>query len=645
MAIEAENMTLNDFKEVVEGLTCRSIPPIVMPEVPMGSFNLTTFPMQEVEDSDNHAVHYIDIIKGHPDDIDYAALTTAYKQACDQKDMQLLPQPFCLKTAPPKESTIQIVILKEEDGTVTIFKHLSFPEKMKICLLKRMVFGEAYKPLFMNTVPKVARKILQYCLENLGGRSFRCFELMSQAMRKPAKATAIPFEDKEDDEIDQGFDHIMQKAPRSSSEMAQLKWQTKELRNKSSPIFGWPIQLVAQALRNLSSDGALARKEYHWPIPLTPKYYELDVLKALEHVWDFDQSAFIMLGEPGSGKSPLGRSVLMAQVRHNQTRFNLQGQPCIRCTPELDFLRGEPGSALMGDFLDDTSLNLLDMKLVKAFLDVGLYESMAWARWGASKWVQNEPRAVADNTYDGDVQLPPDFVREIKFIDFFNMVRPAFKDSATRAHMDAVFKRASFFLNSCTHLYFRAAGINDNHVHRLPMPSEGFLTEAGRKLYGEYKSGSKDPPSGLEEEIRKEQEWISIIMNKKIEERKKNKQEEETRLRIRQALFQEKTPEPDSAISTLEAERAQSVHIKREREEEEKNTAFKKAKAWSIQLAAGHGCVDLDPDDDNDKEKTPPQASHTGRASLPEALENPDWPVDDADEDALGHGGGLDLEE
>ena len=38
----------------------------------------------------------------------------------------------------------------------------------------------------------------------------------------------------------------------------------------------------------------------------------------------------------------------------------------------------------LGDFLDDTSLSMMDMKLVKAFLDVGLYESMTWARWGAA---------------------------------------------------------------------------------------------------------------------------------------------------------------------------------------------------------------------------------------------------------------------
>ena len=29
-----------------------------------------------------------------------------------------------------------------------------------------------------------------------------------------------------------------------------------------------------------------------------------------------------------------------------EERFQDEGQPCVRCTPELDFLRGEPGSVL-----------------------------------------------------------------------------------------------------------------------------------------------------------------------------------------------------------------------------------------------------------------------------------------------------------
>ena len=390
IAMNPENMSYDDFKEIMDGLCCRAIPPLVMPEVPPGCFTLASFPMVEMENENNHVVHFFDIIADHPGEIDYFALSTAYKNACERKDLELLPEPFGLKGKCPNDTTIQIVLLKQADGKTTILKHLSFPEKIKTPMLMKMIFGIPFKPRFMAANPKVGRKILQYCLENLGGRAFTCFDLTSQATRKAANKSNIPFEDKDGAEIDQGFDHILRKAPRTTSEMQQLRWQTKELRCKDSPIFGWPPALVTQALRHVSSDGALARKEVAWPIPLTSDYYEPSILQILEKIWDFDQSALILLGEPGCGKSPLGRSILMAQARHNQSRFNLDGQVCVRCTPELDFLRGEPGSVLMGDFLDDTSLNILDMKLVKAFLDVGLYESMGLGKMGC-KQVGPEP--------------------------------------------------------------------------------------------------------------------------------------------------------------------------------------------------------------------------------------------------------------
>ena len=211
----------------------------------------------------------------------------------------------------------------------------------------------------------------------------------------------------------------------------------------------------------------MARKEFDWPIPLTTKYYHSWLLEIMEEIWDFDLSAFTMLGEAGAGKSPLGRSVLMAQVRHNKARFNLSGQPCIRSTPEIVFLRGEQGSVLMGDFLGDTSLHMLPMKLLKAFLDVGLYESMCWARWGATKWVQNEPRAVADNTYDDGVSEEPAYANTVSFETFFKLTRPSIVESATLAHMDAVFKRTCILLNTKTHVYYRKAGINTEAVPRV----------------------------------------------------------------------------------------------------------------------------------------------------------------------------------
>ena len=635
MAMQAENMDYDKLKELVDSLSCRSISPLVLPEVPLGSFTLMTFPMTKVEGTENPGVHYFDLIVDHADDIDFFGLSSSYKLACEKKDLALLPAPFGLKAACPKETTIQIAILKQPDGKKAILKHASFPDKVKVSFVQQICFGSPYRPLFMKSNPKVGRKILQYCFENLGGHAFRCFDLSSQATRRGQSKTSMPFEDKEDAEIDEGFNYILRTAPRSSCEMAQLRWQTKELRNKSSPIFGWPGALISQALRNLSSDGALAKKEPHWPIPLSPLFYDRAILTTLEKIWDFDQSALILLGEPGTGKSPLGRSVLMAQVRHNQARFNLDGHPCVRCTPQLDFLRGEPGCVLMGDFLDDTSLSILDMKLVKAFLDVGLYESMAWARWGASKWVQNQPRAVADNTYDADLDLPDHFLDHITFETFYKLVRPAFKESASRAHMDAVFKRAAFIVNTKDHIYYRPAGINLNPVHRIPILREGFLTEAGRQVYGNYKSGNKDMPEKIEEELQKEQAWVSMLMKQKMDQRKVNQADEENRRRLRAALFAERPPPPNSALDILENQRADQVTIKRELAEKNNEVVFKKAKVWSQLVAQQPGaCIDLD-DSDKENEAT----------SVPEAIPNPEWDVAEDDEEGVGHGFGIDYED
>ena len=228
--------------------------------------------------------------------------------------------------------------------------------------------------------------------------------LQATAPRKQAA-----FEELEDEDLDAGFDFLSKHGPRSGSDLQQLRWQTKELREKDSPVFGWPQAPVDKALRTLSSDGALARKEFDWPLPLTSTFFRPWVLEILEAVWDFDKSSLVLLGESGAGKSPLGRSVLMAQCRRNKQIFECHHRPCIRCAPELDFLRGEPGLVTIGDFLDDPTSSELSIKPLKSLLDVGLYESMSWARWGAVKWAQNQPRALAANTYDENVNEGEDY--------------------------------------------------------------------------------------------------------------------------------------------------------------------------------------------------------------------------------------------
>ena len=108
----AESMPYGNLKGVVDRLSCRSISPLVMSEVPPCSFDLASFPMSELDTEGNPGVHFFDVIPDHPGEIHFFALSSAYKLTCEKKDLELLPVPFGMKEKCPKETTIQMVLLK-----------------------------------------------------------------------------------------------------------------------------------------------------------------------------------------------------------------------------------------------------------------------------------------------------------------------------------------------------------------------------------------------------------------------------------------------------------------------------------------------------------------------------------------------------
>ena len=130
-------------------------------------------------------------------------------------------------------------------------------------------------------------------------------------------------------------------------------------------------------------------------------------------------------------------------------------------------------------------------------LDVGLYESMSWARWGAVKWVQNQPRALAANAYDASVIEGESFIPMLKFETFWEMVRPCTKQF----------------------VYYRKNGVNDDQVPRKCIPDAGYLTDEGKKWYGKFKNNHKGLLPNFEVEVQKEQAWLSLIFKKLQEQR------------------------------------------------------------------------------------------------------------------------------
>ena len=203
--------------------------------------------------------------------------------------------------------------------------------------------------------------------------------------------------------------------------------------------------------------------------------------------------------------------------------------------------------------------------------------------------------------------------------------------------MDAVFKRASFLVNSKEHLYFRPAGINTDPVQRISMPICEYLTEEGRQVYGAFKAGNKEMPNGFEEEVLKEQQWVSTIMDKLYRKRRTNPNEENMRLQIRQGLFGDQPQKEESVTEKMETHNAR---VKLEQEESSKTRIFKRAKVWSQELKASCSFIDLDSDNEGSEAPNPRTSSSAS------VLPNPnDEIVHEEYPDVFGFENGIDTTE
>ena len=214
-------------------------------------------------------------------------------------------------------------------GHFTIVKHIIFQEKTKVSFIKGLAHGQLQRMEFSH--PKMGTKVWQYVLENLGGMQFTTFHLTPESLSKGK--SVLDMNALTDDDVDAGFEYITENAPRAATGMSQLVWVTKALKN-DTPIKGWNCGLVKEAIRNLTMEGALAREESKWYITLMD--YVPWLREILEEVLD-SMHAVTLLGEPNAGKSPLGRSIVMALCRYNKHRFGKEGDVCFRASSEFDF--------------------------------------------------------------------------------------------------------------------------------------------------------------------------------------------------------------------------------------------------------------------------------------------------------------------
>ena len=191
-----------------------------------------------------------------------------------------------------------------------------------------------------------------------------------------------------------------------------------------------------------------------------------------------------------------------------ETRFE---NPCFRVAESLDFFRGEPGVLERPDLFDDGDVNAQPVSSLKAFLDQGRIEGMIYARWGASKFPKHQFRGIADNKLDEGAV--PSFAecldggKRILETHFIDMIRPALPKDVSQADIQALFKRATWIVNTLSSIYIRLAG-TDSEVKRFP--NEGpVLTQHGANLWTKWlTTNTKRDEEELQSAQTGEQVWF-----------------------------------------------------------------------------------------------------------------------------------------
>ena len=152
----------------------------------------------------------------------------------------------------------------------------------------------------------------------------------------------------------------------------------------------------------------------------------------------------------------------------------------------------------MGDMLDDGGLFDILVKLLLQFTDVGAFEASVFARWGMTKWAQNQPRCFSDNGYD-----PPEALSAWPFFtpkEFLNIIRPAFHKSFTTTTMNALMKRTAFLVFGPDWVAWRPYGKHQNDIKRKSLPiGYELLTAEGCNLYGRWRDGERPMPHNFDD--------------------------------------------------------------------------------------------------------------------------------------------------
>ena len=171
MAIAGENITIASAARAVASLGRCALPrPIVVdhPDEYVAALNPFLLPLNPTLDVDHdQAKHVFDVIERFEGPLDKEHIA----ELAAKKKISELPEPFRIAAPCPIPYHISFFVLKNEDGTMKVLKHIELSEKRKIGFLKSLCYGDPHVISWggLGAWPKTSVKVLQYFLDNVGG--------------------------------------------------------------------------------------------------------------------------------------------------------------------------------------------------------------------------------------------------------------------------------------------------------------------------------------------------------------------------------------------------------------------------------------------------------------------------------------------
>jgi hypothetical protein len=419
-----------------------------------------------------------------------------------------------LKTLPPG-SCINFLLHSQAGGTYKVIRQFCFQSPIRVNKIGDYIEGPCFCiPFRQNT--HGARKAFLHIFRRIPGwhAAFNILEeKQSLSSVGGASGGRAPAWNPSDDELDAGIDFINEKAPSANNMNQQLRWMLKEMRRKGSPIFGWPNNVVKEAIHNKSKNTSQSDGETFLPLctlDLQPVFTE-HILPLIAR--QLQTHGLIMVGAPGVGKTQLAKIMSMGYGRWLVSRDHEGGVPGWRRGGRMDVFREAPGVPYEAILLDDPRPQLpeIDIETVKAFLDAG-ENTLCDARFSHAKFARNCLRIIMSNHWDDKAEPTAGF--SVTEQDFLKMINPALGGTTT-AHRDAVMKRSVILVAGHHAVYVRMPSEHLGQeilVFRQNLVHEDFLLDDHKAALNAYRCGRQVKYPGYEEALVKELELWSRFM-------------------------------------------------------------------------------------------------------------------------------------